>query len=203
MIDRRHDLAIVRPCQAFGLARSTADSSPQPVSPEELARMRRIDAWHRQPPFAGARRRRDLLGQEGRRVGRQRVAGLMAKRGIAARFRQPNTSRRKAGDQVYPYRLRELTIDRPNPVWATDITDIPMQKGCVYWVAVVDGYSRKVRSWRLSNTLTTDCCLDAVREAIWRHGTLEIFNTDPGCPFTRAAFTGLLKEHGLRISLDG
>lgn len=98
MIDRRHDLAIVRPCQALGLARSTAYSSPKPVSPEELARMRRIDAWHRQPPFAGARRRRDLLGQEGRRVGRQRVAGLMAKRGIAARYRKPNTRRKRAGD---------------------------------------------------------------------------------------------------------
>ena len=143
---------------------------------------------------------RDLLGQEGRRVGRQRVAGLMAKMGIAARYRQPNTSRRKAGDQVYPYLLRELTINRPNPVWATDI---PMQKGFVYWVAVVDGYSRKVRSWRLSNTLTTDCCLDAVREAIWRHGTPEIFNTDQGCQFTRAAFTGLLQEYGIRISRDG
>jgi putative transposase len=203
MIDRSHDLAIVRPCQALGLARSTAYSSPKPVSPAELALRRRIDALHRQHPFAGARLLRDLLGQEGRRVGRQRVAGLMAKMGIAARYRQPNTSRRKAGDQVYPYLLRELTIDRPNPVWATDITDIPMQKGFVYWVAVVDGYSRKVRSWRLSNTLTTDCCLDAVREAIWRHGTPEIFNTDQGCQFTRAAFTGLLQEYGIRISRDG
>ena len=203
MIDRNHDLPIVRPCQALGLAPSAAYYTRKSVSPEDLALRRRSDALHRQHPFAGARRRRDLLGQEGRRVGRQRVAGLMAKMGIAARYRQPNTSRRKAGDQVYPYRLRELTIDRPNQVWATDITDIPMQKGCVYWVAVVDGYSRKVRSWRLSNTLTTDCCLDAVREAIWRHGTPEIFNTDQGCPFTRAAFIGLLKAHGIRIRRDG
>ena len=203
MIDRRHDLPLVRPCQALGLARSTAYYTRKPVSPEALALMRRIDALHRQHPFAGARRRRDRLGQEGRRVGRQRVAGLMAQRGIAARYRQPNTRRGKAGDLVYPYLLRELTIDRPNPVWATDITDIPMQKGFVYVVAVVDGYSRKVRSWRRSNTLTTDCCLEAVREAIWRRGTPEIFNTDQGCPFPRAAFTGLLKEHGIRISRDG
>ena len=187
MIDRRHDLAIVRPCQALGLARSTAYSSPKPVSPADLALMRRIDALHLQPPFAGARRRRDL----------------MAQRGIAARYRKPNTRRNRAGDQVSPYRLRELTIDRPNQVWATDITDIPMQKGCVYRVAVVDGYSRNVLSWRLSNTLTTDCCLDAVREAIWRPGTPAIFNTDPGCQFTHAEFTGLLKEHGIRIRRHG
>ena len=133
MIDRNHDLPIVRQCQALGLARSTAYYTRKPVSPEDLALMRRIDALHLQHPFAGARMLRDLLGQEGRRVGRQRVAGLMAKRGIEARYRKPNTSRRKAGDQVYPYLLRELTIDRPNQVWATDITYIPMTKGFVYW----------------------------------------------------------------------
>lgn len=203
MIDRNHDLPIARQCPALGLARSTAYYTRKPVSPEDLALMRRIDALHLQHPFADARMLRDLLGQEGRRVGRKRVAGLMARRGIEALYRKPNTSRRKAGDQVYPYLLRELTLDRPNQVWATDIIDIPMKKGFVYWVAVVDWYSRKVLSWRLSNTLTTDFCLDAVREAIWRHGTPEIFNTDQGCPFTRAEFTGLLKEHGIRISMDG
>ncbi len=203
MIDRNHDLPIVRQCQALGLARSTAYYTRKPVSPEDRALMRRIDALHLQHPFAGARMLRDLLGQEGRRVGRQRVAGLMAKMGIEALYRKPNTSRRKAGDQVYPYLLRELTIDRPNQVWATDITYIPMKKGFVYWVAVVDWYSRKVLSWRLSNTLTTDFCLDAVREAIWRHGTPEIFNTDQGCQFTSAEFTGLLKEHGIRMDGKG
>jgi len=203
LIDRNHDLPIVRQCQALGLARSTAYYTPKPVSPEDLALMRRIDELHLQHPFAGARMLRDLLGQEGQRIGRKRVAGLMAKTGIEALYRKPNTSRRKAGDQIYPYLLRELTIDRPNQVWATDITYIPMKKGFVYLVAVVDWYSRKVLSWRLSNTLTTDFCLDAVREAIWRHGTPEIFNTDQGCQFTSAEFTGLLKEHGIRISMDG
>jgi len=203
MIDRSHTLPIVRQCQALGLARSTAYYTPKPVSPEDLALMRRIDELHLQHPFAGARMLRDLLGQEGRRVGRKRVASLMAKTGIEALYRKPNTSRKHAGDQIYPYLLRELTIDRPNQVWATDITYIPMKKGFVYLVAVVDWYSRKVLSWRLSNTLTTDFCLDAVREAIWRHGTPEIFNTDQGCQFTSAEFTGLLKEHGIRISMDG
>ncbi len=203
MIDRSHTLPIVRQCQALGLARSTAYYTPKPVSPEDLALMHRIDELHLQHPFAGARMLRDLLGQEGRRVGRKRVAGLMAKTGIEALYRKPNTSRKQAGDQIYPYLLRELTIDRPNQVWATDITYIPMKKGFVYLVAVVDWYSRKVLSWRLSNTLTTDFCLDAVREAIWRHGTPEIFNTDQGCQFTSAEFTGLLKGHSIRISMDG
>jgi putative transposase len=203
MIDRNHDLPIVRQCQALGLARSTAYYSPKPVSPEDLALMRRIDELHLQHPFAGARMLRDLLGQEGLRIGRKRVAGLMAKMGIEALYRKPNTSRKQAGDQIYPYLLRDLTIDRANQVWATDITYIPMKKGFVYLVAVVDWYSRKVLSWRLSNTLTTDFCLDAVREAVWRHGTPDIFNTDQGCQFTSAEFTGLLKEHGIRISMDG
>ena len=203
MIDRRHDLPIVRQCQALGLARSTAYYRPAPVSPEDLALMRRLDELHLQHPFAGARMLRDLLGQEGRRAGRKRVAGLMAKMGIEALYRKPNTSRKRAGEPVYPYLLRDLAIDRPNQVWATDITYIPMRKGFVYLVAVVDWHSRKVLSWRLSNTLTTDFCLDAVQEAIWRHGVPEIFNTDQGCQFTSAEFTGLLKEHGIRISMDG
>lgn len=203
MIDRSHDLPLVRQCQALGLARSTAYYSPKPVSPEDLDLMRRIDELHLQHPFAGARMLRDLLGQEGRRLGRKRVAGLMAQMGIEALYRKPNTSRRRAGDPIYPYLLRDLAIDRPNQVWATDITYIPMRKGFVYLVAVVDWYSRKVLSWRLSNTLTTDFCLDAVREAIWRHGAPEIFNTDQGSQFTSAEFASLLKEHGIRISMDG
>ncbi len=132
MIDRNHDLPIVRQCQALGLARATAYYRPKPVSTADLALMRRIDELHRQHPFAGARLRRDLLGQEGRRVGRKGMAGLMAKMGIEALYRKPSTSRKRAGDQVYPYLLRELSIDRPNQVWATDITDIPMKKGFVY-----------------------------------------------------------------------
>lgn len=203
MIDLNHDFPIVRQCQALGLARSTAYYSPKPFSPKDLALMRRIDELHLQHPFAGARMLRDLLGQEGMRVGRKRMTCLMAKLGIEALYRKLNTSRKKAGNPIYPYLLRELTVDRQNQVWATDITCIPMKKGFVYLVAVVDWYSRRVLFWRLSNTLTTDFCLDTVREAIWRHGTPDIINTDQGCQFTSAEFTGMLKEHGIRISMDG
>ncbi len=203
MIDRTHELPIVRQCQILGLARSTVYYTAKSASPEDLALMRRLDELHLQHPFAGARMLRDLLRQEGQRVGRKRITRLMTQMGIEALYRKPNASRKKAGDQIYPYLLREMAIDRPNQVWATDITYIPMKKGFVYLVAVVDWYSRKVLAWRLSNTLTTDFCLDAVREAIWRHGVPDIFNTDQGSQFTSAEFTGLLKAQGIRISMDG
>ena len=165
--------------------------------------MRRIDELHLEFPFAGARMLRDLLRQEGIIAGRRRAGRLMAKMGIEALYRKANTSKKAAGSDIYPYLLRNLTIDRPNQVWATDITYIPMRRGFVYLVAVVDWFSRKVLSWRVSNTLTTDFCLDAVREAIHRYGTPEIFNTDQGSQFTSTDFTELLKEHGIRISMDG
>jgi putative transposase len=127
----------------------------------------------------------------------------MKKMGIEVLYRKPNTSQRHAAHPVYPYLLRDLKIDRSNQVWATDITYIPMRRGFIYLVAVLDWYSRRVLSWRVSNTLTTDFCLDAVREAIVRYGTPEIFNTDQGSQFTSSEFTGLLKEHGIQISMDG
>ena len=203
MIDRTHPLPVVRQCRILELARSTAYYTPQPASPEDLAFMRRIDELHLEYPFAGSRMLRDMLRQEGHEIGRKHVATLMKKMGIEALYRKPNTSRRHPAHPVYPYLLRNLAIERPNQVWATDITYIPMRRGFVYLVALLDWHSRRVLSWRLSNTLTPDFCLDAVREAIARYGTPDIFNTDQGSQFTSTDFTDLLKEHGIAISMDG
>lgn len=205
MIDRNHPLPVIRQCRILRLARSTAYYRPQPrpTSAEELALMRRMDELHLEHPFAGARMLRDMLRREGQAVSRKRVGRLMKKMGIEAIYRKPNLSRKHPEHAVYPYLLRNLKIDRPNQAWATDITYIPMSKGFVYLVAIVDWYSRRVLSWRLSNTLTTDFCLDAVREAILRYGTPEIFNTDQGSQFTSSEFTGLLHEHDIQISMDG
>ena len=203
MIDRTHNLPVVRQCEILQLARSPAYYTPKPTSLEDLVLMRRIDALHLDYPFAGSRMLRDLLRNEGRSVGRKRVRRLMQQMGIEALYRKPNTSRRHAAHPIYPYLLRNLSIDRPNHVWATDITYIPMRRGFVYLVAIVDWYSRRVLAWRLSNTLTTDFCIEALEEAITRYGTPEIFNTDQGSQFTSAEFTGVLKAHDIRISMDG
>jgi putative transposase len=203
MIDRTHELPIVRQCQILRLARSTVYYIPEPTSPEDLVLMRRIDERHLEHPFAGSRMLRDMLRLEGHLIGRKRVSRLMKKMRIEALYRKPNLSRRHAAHPIYRYLLRDLKIDRPNQVWATDITYIPMRRGFVYLIAVIDWYSRKVLSWRLSNTLTTDFCLDAVQEAITRYGSPEIFNTDQGSQFTSHEFTQLLKDNEIRISMDG
>mgnify|MGYP002777250052 FL=1 len=203
MIDRTHKLSVVRQCEILELARSTAYYTPKPNSGEDLALMRRIDELHLEYPFAGSRMLRDLLRNEGQPVGRKRVRRLMRQMGIEALYRKPNTSRRHAAHPIYPYLLRNLSIERPNHVWATDITYIPMRRGFVYLVAIVDWYSRRILAWRLSNTLTTDFCIEALEEAITRYGTPEIFNTDQGSQFTSAEFTGVLKARNIRISMDG
>ncbi|CAG4884669.1 Integrase [Georgfuchsia toluolica] len=210
MIDRPHDLPVTRQCQILELARSTAYYTPPPTSPADLALMRRIDELHLEYPFAGARMLRDMLRREGHRIGRKHVGTLMKKMGIEALYRKPNLSKQHGARPIYPYLLRNLTVDRSNQVWATDITYIPMRRGFVYLVAILDWYSRRVLSWRVSNTPTTDFCLDAVREAIARHGKPEIFNTDQGSQrsppkrgFTSNEFTGLLKGQGIQISMDG
>jgi putative transposase len=203
MIDRTHELPVVRQCQILRLARSTVYYLPEPTLPEDLALMRRIDELHLEHPFAGSRMLRDMLRLEGHLIGRKRVSRLMKKMGIEALYRKPNLSRRHDAHPIYRYLLRDLKIDRPNQVWATDITYIPMRRGFVYLIAVIDWYSRKVLSWRLSNTMTTDFCLDAVREAITRYGRPEIFNTDQGSQFTSHEFTQLLKDNEIRISMDG
>lgn len=194
---------MTRQCQILRLARSTAYYQPEPESAEDLALMRRIDELHLEFPFAGARMLRDMLKRDGHPIGRKRVGRLMKKMGIEALYRKPNLSRRHAKHPIHPYLLRDLKIDRPNQVWATDITYIPMRRGFVYLVAIIDWYSRRVLSWRLSNTMTTDFCLDALNEALTRHGKPEIFNTDQGSQFSSSEFTGLLREHGIRISMDG
>lgn len=203
MIDRTHALPVSRQCRVLELARSTVYYVPRPISPEDLALMRRIDELHLDYPFAGSRMLRDLLKREGHGVGRRRVARLMKRMGIEALYRRRNTSRRHAGHRVYPYLLRDLTVERPNQVWAADITYIPMRRGFVYLVAVMDWVSRRVLAWRLSNTLTADFCLDAVRDALARWGRPAIFNTDQGSQFTSGEFTGLLQANGIAISMDG
>ncbi|MBU1689093.1 MAG: IS3 family transposase [Proteobacteria bacterium] len=203
MIDRTHKLPLVRQCQILTLARSTAYYQPAPVSPEALALMRRIDELHLNYPFAGARMLARMLKREALPVGRRHLSTLMKRMGINALYRKPNTSKRHPAHPVYPYLLRNLNITRSNHVWAADITYIPMRRGFVYLFAVLDWASRRVLSWKLSNTLTTDFCKEAVQEAITRYGKPEIFNTDQGCQFTSLDFTGLLKDHGIQISMDG
>ena len=203
MIDRTHPLPVRRQCQLLKLARSTASYHATPVSEPALALMRRIDELHLAHPFAGARMLRDLLRQEGQTIGRRHVATLMRRMGIEALYRKPSLSRRQPAHQVYPYLLRDLTISRPNHVWAADSTYLPMARGFVSLCAVLDWASRRVLAWRRSNTLTTDFCLDAVQDAVGCYGPPEIFNTDQGCQFTSQEFTGLLTHHGIQISMDG
>lgn len=203
MIDRTHQLPVSRQCQMLSLARSTAYYRPQETSESDLALMRRIDEFHVEYPFAGSRMLRGMLRDDGHAVGRRHVSTLMAKMGIEALYRKPNTSKRAAAHPAYPYLLRNVSINRSNQVWAADITYLPMKRGFVYLFAVMDWASRKVLSWRLSNTLTTDFCIEAVEEALVRYGAPEIFNTDQGSQFTSIEFTELLKNHGIQISMDG
>jgi len=203
MIDRTHQLPVARQCRILSLSRSTAYYRPQETSEAGLALMRRIDELHLEYPFAGSRMLRDMLRREEHPIGRKHVATLMKKMGIEALYKKRNTSRRHPAHPVYPYLLRNLEINRPNPMFAADITYIPMRRGFVYLFAVMDWASRRVLSWRLSNTLTTDFCIEAVQKAIQRYGMPEIFNTDQGSQFTSLAFTQLLKDHGIAISMDG
>jgi putative transposase len=203
MIDRTHNLPVARQCQILSLARSTAYYQPQEISEADLVLMRRIDDLHLEYPFAGSRMLRDILRREGYSIGRKHVGTLMKKVGIEALYKKPNTSRRHPEHEVYPYLLRNMEINRANHVWAADISYIPMKRGFVYLFAVMDWASRRVLSWRLSNTLTTDFCIEAMQEAMHRHGTPEIFNTDQGSQFTSTEFTQLLKANGIAISMDG
>jgi putative transposase len=203
MIDRGHELALTRQAKLLKLSRSSVYYRPRPVSPADLAIMRRIDELHLEYPFAGSRMLRDLLRGEGVETGRQRVARMMKRRGIEALYRRPNTSKPAPGHKIYPYLLRGLAVTRPNQVWAMDITYIPMARGFVYLAAVVDWFSRRVLSWRVSITMEVEFCLEAVEEALARHGKPEIFNTDQGSQFTGQDFTGLLLGNAIAISMDG
>jgi putative transposase len=203
MIDRRHDLSIARQAAVLGISRGSVYYLPRPLSAADLALMRRIDELHLNYPFAGSRMLQGLLRAEGYRAGRRHVATLMKKMGIEALYRRPNTSKPAPGHKIYPYLLRNLPITRPNQVWAMDITYIPMARGFVYLAAVVDWFSRRVLSWRLSITLEADFCLEAVEEALARNGKPDIFHTDQGSQFTSIDFIKVLKDAEIAISMDG
>ena len=203
MIDATHELPIGRQAELLAISRSNLYYLPRPTPAADLVLMRRIDELHLNFPFAGSRMLRDMLKLEGVKVGRQHVATLMAKMGISALSRQRNTSAPHPAHPIYPYLLRGLTIDRPNQCWAADITYIPMRRGFVYLVAIVDWATRRVLAHRVSISMSTDFCVEALEEAITKYGRPEIFNTDQGSQFTSAEFTGVLAANGIRISMDG
>lgn len=203
MVDRKDPLPVSRQCALLELPRSTFYHVPKPVSDEELALMRLVDECHLKHPYYGSRRIRDWLEDQGHLVNRKRVQRLMRTMGLTALYPKRNLSLANQAHKVYPYLLRDLVIDRPNQVWATDITYVPMARGFVYLIAIMDWYSRRVLSWSVSNTLDTRFCIDALNEAIDNHGAPEIFNTDQGSQFTSEKFTGVLKQHDIRISMDG
>jgi putative transposase len=203
LIDRDHKLPLTRQAAVLGIGRGSVYYRASPVPAAELAIMRRIDELHLDYPFAGSRMLRDLLRGEGIAIGRERVTTMMRRMAIEAVYRRPHTSKPADGHKVFPYLLRGLGIDRPNQAWGMDITYIPMARGFVYLAAVMDWFSRRVLSWRVSISMEVDFCLDAVDDALVRHGRPEIFNTDQGSQFTSTAFTGLLAENAIRISMDG
>lgn len=198
-----HALPKTRRCTLLEVARSTAYYRPEPVSAEDLMLMRLIDEIHLQRPFYGSRRTRDELEDRGHAINRKRVQRLMRLMDLRALYPRRRTSQPGKGHKIYPYLLRELFIERANQVWATDICYIPMAKGFMYLVAIMDWHSRRVLSWRLSNTLDTDFCVEALEEALQRFGAPQIFNTDQGSQFTSEAFTDVLKAHRIEISMDG
>ena len=203
MISSEHELPIARQCALIALAPATFYYRPEPVSEDDLKIMFRIDELHLEMPFAGARMLRDRLRQEGHRIGRKHVTTLMRRMGLEALYRKPNLSKKHPKHKIYPYLLRGLSIERANHVWCTDISYIPMRHGFMYLVAILDWATRRVLAWRLSNTLTTDFCIEALEEAIARYGRAEIFNTDQGSQFTDEDFTAVLKKHDIKISMDG
>ena len=203
MIDRDHGLSVSRQAKALGISRGSIYYLPRPTPAADLALMRRMDELHLEYPFAGSRMLRGLLRQEGHDVGRLHVATLMKKLGIEAIYRRPNTSKPAPGHKIYPYLLRNLGVVRPNQVWAMDITYIPMARGFVYLAAVIDWFSRKVLAWKLSITLSADFCIEALEDALARHGRPEICNTDQGSQFTSVEFIKVLKNVEVAISMDG
>jgi putative transposase len=193
MIDRSHDLPITKQAKVLNVSRGSVYYLPRAPSTADLALMRRMDELHLDYPFAGSRMLRDLLTAEGFQTGRRHVATLMKRMGIQAVYRKPNTSKPAPGHKIYPYLLRDLAVTRPNQVWAMDLTYVPMARGFVYLAAVIDWFSRRVLSWRLSITMEAGFCVEAVEEALARHGKPEIFNTDQGQP---------VHQHGVHRPAD-
>lgn len=193
----------MRQCELLGLCRSSLYYQPKPVSPADLGLMRRLDELHLAHPFLGARKLAGMLQRESVKVGRRHVGSLMRLMGIEAIYRRKRTSIPGKGHQIYPYLLGGVVIERPNQVWAADISYLPMARGFAYLVAILDLYSRKVLSFRVSNAMTTGFCVEALEEALRRYGAPEIFNTDQGAQFTAEAFTQPLQAKGVRVSMDG
>jgi putative transposase len=193
---------VVRQCALLGISPSSVYYQPVPASQENLELMRLIDRQYLERPFYGSRRMTAWLRNQGYRVNRKRVRRLMGIMGLRAIYRRPRTSQPAPGQKVYPYLLRGIAITQPNQVWTADITYIPMARGFLYLVAIMDWYSRYVLAWRLSNTLEASFCVEALEEAL-RKGVPEIFNTDQGAQFTSQTFTGLLEQQGVRVSMDG
>ena len=203
MVDRRHpSLSVVRQCKLVGVSRSSLYYQPAGISDEDLTLMKLIDRQYLSTPFYGSRRMAAWLKRQGEQVNRKHIQRLMRIMGLKAIYRRPRTSKPAPGNKIYPYLLRGMEVTQPNQVWAADITFLPMARGFLYLVAIIDWYSRYVLSWRLSNTLDAGFCVDALDEALSK-GCPEVFNTDQGAQFTSEAFTGILEQHGVRISMDG
>ena len=203
MIERTAQLSVSRQAILLGISRGSIYYQNRPVSDADLKLMHRIDKLHTEFPFAGSRMLRDLLAQEGFKVGRLHVATLMKRMGIEALYRKPNTSKPAPGHRIYPYLLRKLPVTRPNQVWAMDITYIPMARGFIYLAAVLDWFTRRVLSWRVSITLEADFCIEAVEEALTRYAKPKIFNTNQRSQFTSSDFIKVLAAREIRISMDG
>ncbi len=203
MIDREHPLPLTKQCRILNLSRSGIYYLPLLVSDRDRGLMRLIDEIHLTYPYLGTRGIRNELWNRGHKVGRGHVRTLMRKMGIEALYRKPRLTKTHPEHTIYPYLLRGVTITEANAVWCSDITYIPMAKGFCYLVAIMDWASRKVLSWRLSNTLDTSFCMEALEEALSLHDTPQIFNTDQGSQFTSDDFTNILKERGIKISMDG
>jgi len=203
MIGPSKSLSISSQCRLLGISRSSFYYQPKPVKEEDLKLMRLIDEQFLKTPTWGSRSMRNHLRRLGYKVNRKRVQRLMRIMGLEPIYPKPRTSRPHPDHKVYPYLLRDLTIDRPNQVWSADITYIPMRRGFMYLVAVMDWHSRKVLSWRVSNTLESEFCMEALEQALRRYGNPEIFNTDQGAQFTSRGFVGLLESHGIQVSMDG
>jgi putative transposase len=203
MIDPETSVSVRRQCELLRVSRSGLYYEPAPTSGEELALMRRIDELHLERPFYGSRKVSVALRAEGLEINRKHVQRLMRLMGLEAMVPKPTTSEPHPEHPVYPYLLRDRTISRPDHVWASDITYVPMKTGFVYLVAIMDWYSRRVLSWRLSNTLDSTFCVQALEEALTKFGNPEIFNTDQGSQFTADDFTKVLRARGIAISMDG
>jgi putative transposase len=203
MIDREHDLPITKQAEVLRISRGSVYYLPRPVAEADLAIMRRLDRLHLEFPFAGSRLLRGLLAAEGCKIGRRHVKTLMRRMGIEALYRRPRTTKPEPGHKIYPYLLRGVEVTRPNQVWAMDITYIQMERGFVYLAVVLDWFSRRVLSWRVSITMEVAFCVETLQDALAHHGKPDIFNTDQGSQFTGSAFTGVLTDNHIAISMDG